>query len=422
MDDLDSELLDEIQLYSAILSEEGLERVKDEIAGEGVTEDPEEEFYRLLTMNGEVIASTDLSSWGTVDISESLGRLQDGKLDHIIQTLTVLETDDKARMISAVIGPGVVLQIGETLEDAEDYLEIFRNWFLILLFIVMILSSIIGWLIAKQALLDMEDVTETAFEISKGAYDRRVQVKDRFDEIRRLGSTFNSMLDRIQSLLMSMKEVNANIAHDLRSPLTRIRGIAEMSLMQERSVDEYKNMAASTIEECDRLIEMINTMLEITEIESGIKEPRIEKLDVAKLIRDARELFLPIANEKKIKITDDIPDQLSARGDRKNLQRIVSNLLDNAIKYTPDGGAVTIAAKAEEKRINLTFKDTGIGISKTDLPHIFERFYRCDRSRSRDGIGLGLSLVKAFTESMKGTISVTSAVNKGSIFAVTLPQ
>jgi signal transduction histidine kinase len=374
MDDLDSELLDEIQLYSAILSEEGLERVKDEIAGEGVTEDPEEEFYRLLTMNGEVIASTDLSSWGTVDISESLGRLQDGKLDHIIQTLTVLETDDKARMISAVIGPGVVLQIGETLEDAEDYLEIFRNWFLILLFIVMILSSIIGWLIAKQALLDMEDVTETAFEISKGAYDRRVQVKDRFDEIRRLGSTFNSMLDRIQSLLMSMKEVNANIAHDLRSPLTRIRGIAEMSLMQERSVDEYKNMAASTIEECDRLIEMINTMLEITEIESGIKEPRIEKLDVAKLIRDARELFLPIANEKKIKITDDIPDQLSARGDRKNLQRIVSNLLDNAIKYTPDGGAVTIAAKAEEKRINLTFKDTGIGISKTDLPHIFERF------------------------------------------------
>jgi signal transduction histidine kinase len=422
MNDLDSELLEEVQLYSSILSEEGLEGVKDEIEEEGVKEDPEEEFYRLLTMKGEIIVSTDLSSWGIVDISESLGKLQNGEVDHIIQTLTIPESDHKARMISAIIGSGIVLQIGETLEDAENYLHIFRNWFLILLFIVMFLSSMIGWLIAKRALLDMEDVTKTALEISKGAYDKRVQVKDRFEEIGRLGGAFNNMLDRIQSLLKSMKEINANIAHDLRSPLTRIRGIAEMSLMKERQVDEYKNMAASTIEECDRLIDMINTMLEITEIESGIRETRIVKLDAAKLIHDACELFQPIAHEKKIKITEDIPDQLNVSGDLKNLQRIISNLLDNAIRYTPDGGTVTITAMVEEKRVNLTFKDTGIGISETDLPHIFERFYQCDRSRSQGGVGLGLSLVKAFTEAMSGTIRVISVLNKGSSFAVTLPQ
>ena len=422
MDDLDSELLDDIQFFSSIFSEGGLEAVKDEIAGEGAKEDPEEEFSRLLTMKGEVVVSTDLSSWGVVDKKNNLGRLQDGGTDHIIQTLTVPDTDDKARMISAVIGPELVLQIGETLEDAEDYLEIFRNWFLILLFIVMIFSSLIGWFMAKRALLDMEDVTKTAFEISKGAYDKRVQIKDRFEEIRRLGGTFNSMLDRIQRLLKSMREVNANIAHDLRSPLTRIRGIAEMSLMNEKTVDEYKNMAASIIEECDRLIDMINTMLEITESESGISEPQIEELDVVKVIREACELFRPIAGEKNIDIQEEFPDVLSLIGDRKKVQRIVSNLLDNAIKYTPEGGSVSITAKAEHERVELIFEDTGVGISERDLPHVFERFYQCDRSRSRGGVGLGLSLVKAFTEAMNGTISVISTVDKGSRFAVSFYQ
>jgi signal transduction histidine kinase len=422
MDDLDSELLDEIEMYSAILSEEGLERMRDEIGRLGETEDPEEEFHRLLTIDGKVVASTDMSSWGIVDIKDKPDGLQDGGPGHIIQTLTVPGTDHKARMISAVIGPGVVLQSGEALEEAEEYLQIFRNWFLILLFIVMILSSIIGWFMARRALLDMEDVTETASEISKGFYDKRVLIKDRFEEIGRLGGTFNSMLDRIEKLLKSMREVNANIAHDLRSPLTSIRGIAEMSLMNERSVDEYKNMAVSTIEECDRLIEMINTILEITEVEAGIREPRLEDLDVVRLIRDACDLFRPIANEKNIRITEDIPDQLSFRGDRKNLQRIISNLLDNAIKYTPEGGSVGISIKAEEKRINIFFEDTGIGISETELPHIFERFYRCDRSRSRGGVGLGLSMVKAFTEAMKGSIDVISTVNKGSRFSLVFPQ
>ncbi len=422
MNDLETELLEEMQMYSSLLNEEGLRGVKDEIVGEGEKEDPDEEFHRLLTSKGEVIVSTDLSSWGVADLNDSLSRLQNKKPDHVIQKLTVPGTDDKALMVSAVIGPGFILQIGETLEDAEDYLEIFRNWFLFLLFIVMIVSSIIGWFIAKRALLGVEDVTNTASEISKGAYDKRVQVKDEFEEIKRLGSTFNSMLDRIQGLLHSLKEVNANIAHDLRSPLTRIRGIAEVRLMNEPSIDEYKKMAANTIEECDRLIEMVNTMLEITEIESGISAPQIEELDLVKLIHGACELFLPIAEEKKIRIIKDLPKELNFRGDRKKLQRIISNLLDNAIKYTHEGGSVSIVTSADDTTIKIIFEDTGEGIAKAELPHIFERLYQCDRSRSHGGVGLGLSLAKAFTEAMDGTISVISDVNKGSRFAVTFPR
>lgn len=421
MDGIDKELLEEIEKYYAVASEEGLDGVKAEIAEEAENEDPEEEFYRLLKQNGEVIAATDLTSWGEVDMHESLGTLKQGGIDHFFQTMTVPGTGFKARMISAVIGHDAVLQIGETLEEAEQYLQIFLKWFLVLFIIIMILSSVIGWFMAKQALLDMEDVTRTAMEISNGAYEKRVQVKDRFEEIRRLGGTFNKMLDRIHNLLKSMREVNDNIAHDLRSPLTRIRGIAEMSLRNERSNEEYKNAAVSTIEECDRLIEMVNTMLEITEIESGLSEPQIEKLDIVKLVQDACELFQPVANDRKVSLLTELPEKLIFSGDRKKLQRVISNLLDNAIKYTPAGGTVSMSAGDKDERIHLIFEDTGMGISEGDLPHIFERFYRCDRSRSRGGIGLGLSLVKVLTEAMNGTIRVTSSVNKGSRFAVTFP-
>ena len=422
MENMDKELLKEAREYSVIMSERGIEGIKTKITVEGEAEDPDEEFFRLITINGETIVSTDTSSWGTLYRGDNLAQIQSGKTDHVFHTLNIPGREFKARMVSAVLSPDVVLQIGDTFENAENYLQIFRNWFLVLLFPVTAIAAIVGWFMAKRALLDMEDVTRTAHEISKGAYDRRVQGIDRFDEIKRLGDTFNNMLDRIETLLRSMIEVNDNIAHDLRSPLTRIRGIAEMSLMNEGSIDEYKSMAASTIEECDRLIDMINTMLEITEIESGISEPQIEELDVVKVIRNACELFRPIADGNKIDIMEDLPENMNFRGDRKKLQRIISNLLDNAIKYTHEGGTVTISAKTEEERIDIIFEDTGAGISETDIPHIFERFYRCDRSRSLDGIGLGLSLVKAFTEAMNGTISVISAVNKGSRFTVTFFQ
>ncbi|UCF87097.1 MAG: HAMP domain-containing protein, partial [Nitrospiraceae bacterium] len=422
MEGLDEELIQEIEAYSSVISEKGIKGVTIEIADEAESEDPHEEFYRLMTLSGEVLASTDTSSWGPVDIHDSLAKLSREDVDHVFQTLTPPEQEYKARMITAVIGPDVVLQIGETLEDAQEYLEIFRNLFLILLIIVMFLSALIGWFIARRALLDMEDVTETATEISKGVYDRRVQVKDRFEEIKRLGNTFNNMLDRIQNLLKSMREVNDNIAHDLRSPLTRIRGTAEMSLMSERSIDDYKNLAASTVEECDNLIDMINTMLDITEIESGVSQPKIENFDLVKVIFEAYELFLPVAQEKKIEMKVDLPEKLVFRGDRKNLQRIVSNLLDNALKYTPEEGRISISVPAGEEKIQIIFEDTGIGIAETDLPHIFDRFYRCDTSRSQEGAGLGLSLVKALTEAMNGTISVVSDISRGSRFAVTFPQ
>lgn len=422
MERMDDELLAEIEWYAEEMAANSLESVKAKIAEEVESEDPDEEFYRLIDFNGNTFVATDMSSWGSVDKSDIIARLQGNKKKYAFQTIAIPERDFEARVISAVIGPDTVLQIGESLEEADEYLEIFRNLFAILIIILIILSATIGWFLARRALIGMQEVTQTAEDISTGSYDRRVQVRGQLEEIKKLGDTFNYMLDRIQNLLKSMKEINDNIAHDLRSPLARIRGIAEMTLTDEKSIDDYKNMAVSSIEECDVLIDMINTMLDITEAEAGVNETKDEEFDLVTLIYDACELFRPMVDEKKMELNVNLPDTLTFRGDKKKMQRVVTNILENSIKYSAEHGIVTVLAASDNGKVEIVFKDTGIGISETDLPHIFERFYRCDRSRSQGGVGLGLSLAKAYTESMNGSISVNSTENQGSTFTLKFVQ
>jgi signal transduction histidine kinase len=418
MENLDHELLADAGKYTTLMKETGLEAVKSAIAEEVETGNPEEDFYRLFNSKGNILTTTDMSSWGAIDTQGILSKMQNEGLTYLTQSITIAGRDEKARMITAIIAPGTALQIGESLEEIDEYMDIFFQLLSILVIGLIIVSSGIGWLLARRATSDMQEVAETAEEISNGIYDRRVQIKGRVKEIERLGVSFNRMLDRIQTLLKSMKEINDNIAHDLRSPLTRIRGIAEMSLLKEESIEAYKDMAVSTIEECDTLIGMINTMLDITEAEAGVNGATDEEFELVTLITEACELFRPITEEKKINLKTDLPDSMTFKSDRKKMQRIVMNLLENAIKFTPPEGTVAVSAAAKNGEIRIDFEDTGIGISENDLSHIFERFYRCDRSRSQGGVGLGLSLVKAYTQSMNGKIHVESTLNKGSRFTL----
>ncbi len=287
---------------------------------------------------------------------------------------------------------------------------------------MVILAALVGWLMAKRALTGVEEVTETAFEISKGALDERVTVKARGDEIDRLATTFNYMLDRINVLIREMREMSDNIAHDLRSPLARIRGAAEMALTTTPANEEHKLIAASMIEECDRLLGIINTMLDIAEAESGAAELTLEEVDIVGVIRKACELFQAIAEDNDVQIITDLPDRCVVYGEPRKLQRMVANLLDNALKNTPTAGNVTISVSAENGQVTLSVSDTGIGISENDLPHIFKRFYRCDRSRAQGGTGLGLSLVQAIARSHGGNVNAKSESGKGSTFTITLPQ
>jgi signal transduction histidine kinase len=252
--------------------------------------------------------------------------------------------------------------------------------------------------------------------------EERVLIKGQGDEIDQLAQTFNQMLDRIQTLVIEIKEMTDHIAHDLRSPLTRIRGHAEVTLTTAKSLSEYETMAADTIEECDRLLDMINTMLLISKTESGVDAMAMEEIDLSALIQEACELFSPTAEDKGLSLNCDVAKGGRLKGDTRMIQRLISNLLDNAIKYTPIGGSVTVSLEKQEENLLIEIRDTGIGISPDDLPRIFERFYRCDRSRSLEGIGLGLSLARAIARAHGGDMIVLSQPNAGSTFKVVLPK
>jgi signal transduction histidine kinase len=414
---IDQELYEDSQLYAELLALSGFAAVRNEILSDAKTEDPDNEFYRVIDVDGKILVTTDMTTWGDVDRYRAIRKLRDAATDYFSQTITP-PGKGGARVVTAHIGPTLLLQIGETLEDTEDYLDIFRELLMILIVSFILISAAIGWNLARRSLAGMGEVTQAAEDITNGNYDRRVEVAGQFREVERLGAAFNTMLDRIQSLLQSMQQINDNIAHDLRSPLARIRGIAEMTIVKNKDIEVFKEMAVSTIEECDTLIDMINTMLDITEIEAGVDVAKMEVFDLDILVSEACELFRPLATAKSVSLQSTVKGPLPFKGNRKRMQRVVTNLLENAIKYTPESGSVAINAVNENRQLRIDVKDTGTGIAEKDLSLIFQRFYRCDQSRSQGGVGLGLSLVKAYTESMNGEIHVESVPNQGSLFSL----
>lgn len=340
----------------------------------------------------------------------------------MFETLSVPGRPHKVRTVYGAIGPGKILQIGQSLEDDARFLEAFREVFGTSMVVILFFSALIGWFMARRALSGVEEVTQTALDISKGAFDRRVQVRAKGDEIEQLASAFNRMLDRIHELMTGMREVTDHIAHDLKTPITRIRGLAESELNTGKSSDKCQELAADTIEECDYLLQMINTMLEISETEAGVAEFAKEEVDMVGVIRDTCELFRPIAENKGVRFISKLPNRALVLGDIHGLQRMIVNLLENAIKYTPSRGTVTISLHDDKGQIVMAIHDTGIGISEGDLPHIFKRLYRCDTSRSQPGFGLGLSLAMAVVRAHGGDITATSRLGEGSTFKVILPR
>ncbi len=339
----------------------------------------------------------------------------------LFDTITLPERDHEIRVLYGVIAPGVILQVGQSMEEYSRVISVFKRIFIGAVIFLMVLTAVVGWFMARRALSGVEAVTRTAQMISRDVLDMRVPVNPRGDEIDELANTFNEMLDRIEQLVTGMKEMSDSIAHDLKTPVTRIRGIAEITLTTQTSPAEYETMTASIIEECDRLLDMISTMLVISRFEAGVGDLKKESGELAGLIRDAGEIFRPLAEDKNISIDCRTPETLEYTGDAGMLQRLISNLLDNAIKYTPSGGQVTITLeKRGEDGAILTVADTGPGIAREETAHVFERFYRGDESRSTEGAGLGLSLARAIARAHGGEITVESEPKAGSTFIVTL--
>ena len=417
----DEELLEDTEEFSVLLAEKGLEEVKRTMILEAKNDGEKEIFYRVLSPDGTVLGTSELFFWGELSINQpAVERItQDGK--PVFETLTIEGRQHRARTVYAPIGSNTILQIGISLEDNDEFLAEFQKIFGATIALVMVLAGLFGWFLARRALTKVEEVTRTAQSISASDLEQRVPVKGQANEIDKLAMTFNDMLDRIQKLVTETKEMTENIAHDLRSPITRIRGMAEMAFTTGKTIHEYEAAAVNTVDDCDRLLEMINTLLFISQTETAVGELATAEVDMSVMVRNACELFQPVAEDKGVNLVAEIGTELKVRGELQALQRMLANLIDNALSYTPAPGTVTVSVSGNGGQGVIVVKDTGIGISQDELPHIFRRFYRCDRSRSQPGTGLGLTLVEAIVRGHRGRIAVTSAPNAGTTFTITLP-
>jgi heavy metal sensor kinase len=421
-DRTDQELLGQVRRFATVLASEGVDEVAQAAVIEAQAAGVRKVFFRLLTPNGVAFSSSNMAYWQDIGIEGNAIQEVLRGTSPVFETIAIPNRRDTVRILYARLSPAIIVQVGQAMESYSRFLDAFKGIFIGTMLFLIVVAAGVGWFMAKQAVSGVEAVTRTARMISGGALEKRVPVKTRGDEIDQLATTFNQMLDRIQRLLTELKEMTDNIAHDLKSPLTRMRGAAEVTLITGKSLGEYEAMAASTVEECDRLLDMINTMLLISKTEAGVDKLSMEKIDLAPLVRHACELFRPSAEDKEIALHYEAPEKMQLTGDSRMIQRMLANLLDNAVKYTPPGGRVDVSVFGNDARqVVIYVKDTGAGIVPDDLPHIFERFYRSDQSRSQAGIGLGLSLAKAIARAHSGDITVTSAPGAGSTFTVTLP-
>jgi signal transduction histidine kinase len=254
-----------------------------------------------------------------------------------------------------------------------------------------------------------------------GRVDARVPVAERGDALDELSALFNGMLDRIDALIGGMRGALDNVAHDLRTPMMRLRSTAERALLEGRDAAAYREALADTLEESDRVVAMLDTLMDISEAETGTMKLATEAVDVAGLLADTVDLYADVADDKGLTIEARAPAGLRARADRNRLRQVVANLADNAVKYTPSGGRVTLEADRVGDEVRVIVRDTGIGMAPEDLPRIWDRLYRGDKSRSERGLGLGLSLVRAVVQAHGGRVEVASEPGQGSTFTLHLP-
>ena len=418
---VDEELRIQSNEFAATFALQGAEFLKRSAMLQAQAAGERKMFFRLFYPSGVVFSSSNMSYWKAVGIDRRAVEAVLRGTRHIFTTIEVKDHGAKVRLIYTGLGRSIILQMGYSLENETETLRAFKEIFTVTMTAMLGLAVAVGWFMARRALSGVATLTKTARQISENDLEARVPVRQEQDEIDHLAITFNQMLDRIQKLINGIRQMNDNIAHDLRSPLTRIRGLAEVTLTSAGSMEDFTQMAANTVEECDRLLSMINTMLTISHTEAGTAREAFEPLDFTTLVREAFELFRPLAEDKGIHLALEATEVLPLKGERSMLQRLVANLIDNALKYTPAQGRVAIQLSARNNLVYLSVSDTGIGIVPQDQPKIFDRFFRSDQSRSLDGAGLGLSLARAIVQAHGGEISFDSTPGQGSVFVVQLP-
>ncbi len=382
-----------------------------------------EQFVRVFDASGAITFDTGAPSQAPIG-RETLQSALDGStatrsLDASNGTfrsqLTAIRRD------SEVLG---VLEVARSEDDLSDTLSTLLLILGIAYPVTLVVASAGGVFIASRALAPVDKLTRVAQRISAEDLSQRLDLNLPDDELGRLARTFDDMLARLDTSFHQQRQFTADASHELRTPLTAIKGQVEVALSKDRSPGDYREVLQSVNAESDRLIRLVGSLLTLARADTGRLALTLESVNVAELVEGAVEHVRPSTVDRGLDLQLAPGERTQIRADEGLLLQLLLNLLDNATKYTPSGGRISIGWVATESQVTISVQDDGPGIAPEHLPHVFDRFYRVDtaRSRAEGGVGLGLSISKWIAEAHGGTVSAESVLGQGTTFTVTLPR
>lgn len=379
--------------YATVYARGGLRALTATVQAEQRTS-RERVFVRVLDRGAEAVLLSNAEGWDPATLE--------------VGTVTLLD--------------GSIIQVGKSTEARSDILARFRATLGFVTLSIILIALTGGWIATQSAVLPIRRLSSAVRRIIEtGRTDERVPAGSDDDAVGELTVLFNQMLDRIEGLVRGMRGALDNVSHDLRTPLTRLRGTAELALGAAPDPERYREALADCVEESDRVLVMLNTLMDISEAESGAMPLKREVVDLREVVARALDLYHDVADAKDVALQTGRQERALALADPVRLEQVAANLIDNAVKYTPAGGRVQVDVDRVGDRAVLRVQDNGIGIPGEELPRIWERLFRGDSSRTARGLGLGLSFVKAIVEAHGGTVDVASTPGSGATFTVSLP-
>lgn len=420
----DRELIaSQLRLYASRYQSGGLPALREEVqAGH-----KESLFVRVAGPENETVFQNIPTDWGDFDLKQLEAALVKGDLQwsHLFgqeEEEELIKDPDRLEILSVRLPDGSVLQVGKTTEARKEVLEYFQGVFAVVMIAVLGIGVAGGAWLAHRSLRPVRDLAGALRSVREtGKMSARVPTRQTGDELDELAELFNALLDTIESLVNRMRSALDNIAHELRTPMTRLRGAAEMALHSNPDTETYKQALSDCLEEAEQTLTTLNTLMDVAEAEAGAMKLDLEPVDLPALIRSVVGLYEHVAEDNGIALRATVSERLCLRADSKRMRQAVANLLDNAIKYTPAGGRIEIEAHSEQQQVLISVRDTGIGIKPEELPKIWDRLYRGEASHSQRGLGLGLSLVRAVVLAHKGSVEAHSEPGQGSRFVIYLP-